>query len=633
MSSQAAQSRWSYVALLAGAWVVGVAGSGSIGQQLDRNAYDYMFRRYQPAPWTPESVILAIDEPTLGRYGGMPGIRRPLAAALVEVAAALPKAVAVDVVLADRRDPSTDMAMTAALRATPNLVLDSELIENAASWEDPLPEFRACAKALGHVHAFPDVDGVSRAIPLEKFTVPPGPPYQKLPERRWALALEAFRLSRGYPAPLESPSDLEVGPVTIPAARSGESRLMRVRFLPPSSPVPRVSMAALLDDPARARKQLTGKVVFVGVTAQSEVRDRLVTPYFEQGIPMAGVEVHANAFETLAQARFIVDSWYGWVLLFSLATAVLAGAAFLWLPGWAAYSAAVVLLVAAHVTPYVFFTRGYVFSFMTAAATAWLSVLTAAAWQTLVVRRSLRRAESERMRYQQAMHFVTHEMRTPLSAIQGSSELISRYALTEEKRKQIANLINSESKRLARMIEVFLNVEKLSAGQMELKREPISIHDLVAVCAVRTGPLADRKHIRITVEPIPEALHVTGDRELMEYACYNLLTNAVKYSPQQTEVTVSGRRDDGHVRVAVQDQGIGMDQKEVKRIFQKFYRTKKAEESGEAGTGIGLSIVQQIVEQHGGRIDVTSRPGEGSCFTLVLPAIAPAAAPTAAERH
>src|ERR1039458_10602284 len=74
---------------------------------------------------------------------------------------------------------------------------------------------------------------------------------------------------------------------------------------------------------------------------------------------------------------------------------------------------------------------------------------------------------------QQAMHFVTHEMRTPLSAIQGSSELISKYALTEEKRKQVADLINSESKRLARMVEVFLHVERLTAGQMELKREPI----------------------------------------------------------------------------------------------------------------------------------------------------------------
>ena len=106
----------------------------------------------------------------------------------------------------------------------------------------------------------------------------------------------------------------------------------------------------------------------------------------------------------------------------------------------------------------------------------------------------------------------------------------------------------------------------------------------------------------------------------MEYAYYNLLTNAVKYSPQQTEVTTAATRQNGDIRISVQDQGIGMDQKEVRKIFQKFYRTKKAEESGEAGTGIGLSIVEQIVVQHGGTIEVKSQPGEGSCFTLVLPA-------------
>jgi signal transduction histidine kinase len=242
-------------------------------------------------------------------------------------------------------------------------------------------------------------------------------------------------------------------------------------------------------------------------------------------------------------------------------------------------------------------------------------------------------------------------MRTPLSAIQGSSELISRFALTEEKRKQIALLINSESKRLARMVEIFLNVERLSAGQMELKHEAIPIADMVEICLARTQPLAERKHIGLKLESVPADLRVRGDRELMEYACYNLLTNAVKYSPQHTEVTVNAWLDvsrgspshaskpkdglpgtPGWISVAVRDQGIGMDQKEVKQIFHKFYRTRKAEESGEAGTGIGLSIVQQIVEQHGGHIDVVSQPGAGSCFTLVLPAMT--AVPTAtAERH
>jgi len=122
---------------------------------------------------------------------------------------------------------------------------------------------------------------------------------------------------------------------------------------------------------------------------------------------------------------------------------------------------------------------------------------------------------------------------------------------------------------------------------------------------------------------------VEGDRELMEYAVFNLLTNAVKYSEPDTRVTVACRVQGDRLRLSVQDQGIGMDSKELRQIFQRFYRTKRAEESGEAGTGIGLSIVDQIVRHHGGKIEVTSAPGQGSCFTVVLPACSRASqAPT-----
>ena len=108
----------------------------------------------------------------------------------------------------------------------------------------------------------------------------------------------------------------------------------------------------------------------------------------------------------------------------------------------------------------------------------------------------------------------------------------------------------------------------------------------------------------------------------MEYAFYNLLTNAVKYSPAATHVRVFRPICDGpsELRLSVHDEGIGMDSKELKNIFQKFYRTKRAEASGEVGTGIGLSIVEQIVTHHGGRIEVTSEPGKGSCFTIVMKA-------------
>jgi signal transduction histidine kinase len=410
----------------------------------------------------------------------------------------------------------------------------------------------------------------------------------------------------------------------------GDGRPMRVRFVPPETPLPVLSLKALIENEALAA-QLRGKVVFIGATSQTE-NDRLFTP-LNKDVPTNGVEINANAFETIAQGLFLTDVSAPWVLLFAMALTVAAGVSIRLLPGWQAIAAGVVIYLAALAAPYIFFTHQRVFSLVTPAFAAGSAILAAASYKHLVIRRVLRRTEMERSRYQQAMHFVTHEMRTPLSAIQGSSELISRYALTEEKRKQIAELINSESKRLARMVEIFLSVERLSAGHMELKQETISASSLVNLCVDRVRPLAERKHIGIALQPIDDGLRMTGDRELIEYACYNLLTNAVKYSPQRTEVTVSAAKDNGQIRIAVRDQGIGMDQKEVKQIFQKFYRTKKAEESGEAGTGIGLSIVQQIVEQHGGQIEVTSQPGAGSCFTLVLPAVAHAPVHTVAERH
>jgi signal transduction histidine kinase len=622
------QGTAAYVALLAAAFVIAWLGSYFFRSQLDNAAYDAMFRLYRPAPWQTQSAILAIDEATLAKYSGM-HIRKPLADALQLLATVHPSAVAIDVTLTDRGDNTADdLALQQAFCATPRLVLSSLLMDDPVRWEDPKPEFARCAAAIGHVHAEPDDnDSVTRSISLEKYVGR---------DRRWALAVEAFRLSRGGGVPLERPGgyqtgDVEVAGVAIPASRTDDGRMMRVRYVPPGVTIPKVSLERLLADPSLAGR-FANRAVFVGVTAETLVRDRLFTPY-AFGRSTTGIEINASAFETIAQKLFITDVREPWVLLFSLGLVVAAGLAFRYLPGWWAYAGGAAVLLAAVVTPYICFTHREVFSLATPLTSATLGNLTAAMYYHLVVRRKWRLEQSTRERYQQAMHFVTHEMRTPLSAIQGSSELISKYALTEEKRKQVADLINSESKRLARMVEVFLHVERLTAGQMELKHESIPVQQLVDVCVTRVRPVAERKRIAVTVSPIAGQLQLSGDRELMEYACYNLLTNAVKYSPQRTEVTVTAGSEQGHVRIAVQDQGIGMDSKEVKQIFHKFYRTKKAEESGEAGTGIGLSIVQQIVEQHGGQIEVASHPGEGSCFTLVLPAAILAPAPSPAERH
>jgi signal transduction histidine kinase len=602
-----------YVSILACSFAAAMV-AGWLGTQIDNYAYDWMFRRYDPGPWKPESVLLAMDEASLKETGPGPRLRRSIAEALKLLASASPKVVAIDVILADAGDPVDNALLEAALSGVPNIVLPCDLVvvDRDHAWEYPLEGFARRAAALGHVHGDPGpLDGVSRLVPLE---------ITAAGRRHWAMALEAFRLSRGVRQIIESPDDLQVGSTIIPARRS-ESRAMRIRYLPPaedgSFPMPRISFAQLKADPGLA-SQFRDRVVFLGITAQSAFRDRLMTPY-SYGSYMAGVEIHANIFETLARGRFLQTAPNLLVLGICLLVSAAGVSIFAFRSGWQAYGLAGALLVAAHLVPYFLFTRDIVFPYFAPVSSAWLSVVGAASFQFVTVRRRLRAAEAERTRYQQAMHFVTHEMRTPLTAIQGSSELMSRYSMSEEKRRQIADLINSESKRLARMIETFLNVERLSAGEMELKQEVFTIQEIVSACVTRSRPLADRKQIRISAEP-GAGLELVGDRELMEYAIYNLLTNAIKYSPADTEVSVGTRREGEHVRLSVQDQGIGMDQQELRSIFQKFYRTRKAVASGEAGTGIGLSIVEQIVTHHGGRIEVTSQPGKGSCFTLVLPA-------------
>src|SRR5260370_40246004 len=133
------------------------------------------------------------------------------------------------------------------------------------------------------------------------------------------------------------------------------------------------------------------------------------------------------------------------------------------------------------------------------------------------------------------MRFVTHEMRTPLTAIQGSSELMSRYAMTEDKRKQVAQLIHSESKRMGRMIEMFLNVERLSSGEVELKKETFPVRAVMAGCVEGAAPVAERKEVRIIMGDLGGGV-LTGDRAVRQYHFYNLLTNAIKVSPARQEV-------------------------------------------------------------------------------------------------
>ena len=529
MSGSSLKRNLAYVSVLAGCFVAGTL-AGWLGSRIDKYAYDTLTRMSPQATGQSQSpaqsIVVAIDEETLGAQGGPRSIRPILTTALEQLAAVHPKTVALDVILSDKGDDLEDARLEAALHDTRNLILPCELVavEKGDKWEDPLPRFASAAIALGHVHPEQgEADGVSRELSLEE-TGRGGTgdvrSDARSDVRRWALALEAFRIFRGEPI-TESPDDVEVGGTIIPAARSNNGRAMLVRYLPYG--IPMVSALNIRKNAA----MLQGKAVFLGVTALSAARDRLVNPY-GQNVP--GVAVHAHAFETMARGQFLQPASDLTSLCVSLLYAAAAGDAFALLAGWMSYAAAIALLLIAHALPVILFRQGIVFPYFGPVAVAWLSCASAATFQVFFVRRQLGRSESEKSRYQQAIHWAAHEMRTPLTAIQGSSEIMTNYSLPEAKQKQLSEMINSESKRLARLIQTFLDVERLADGQMELKRESFPAAAIMETCIARVAPLAERKRITISLDTPVEGTLV-GDRELMEYAFYNLLTNAVKYSP------------------------------------------------------------------------------------------------------
>ena len=265
----------------------------ALGRQFDNYAYDFLFRLEPPAPWTPDSIILAIDEETLTKYGSFTGMRTALSQGLEAIEGKHPTAIAVDLILPD--PSASDGPLEATFNNTPKLILSCDLLRNG-TWEDPIERFRRHAVAVGEVHADLDRDAVSRDLPLEKVagSVESGS------DRRWALALATFAAVKGVGI-TESPDDLLVGTTRIPSSAAG-GRVLRIRYRPESAGgIPRISVAELDRHPELASR-FAGKVVFAGVTAQT-VTDRWMTPY-SNGVAMPGVEIHANTYETLARQMF-----------------------------------------------------------------------------------------------------------------------------------------------------------------------------------------------------------------------------------------------------------------------------------------------------------------------------------------
>lgn len=214
---------------------------------------------------------------------------------------------------------------------------------------------------------------------------------------------------------------------------------------------------------------------------------------------------------------------------------------------------------------------------------------------------------------------VSHEMRTPLTAIQGMTELLANYEMDPERRKEISQAINGEVKRLTGMITEYLDITRLESGATVLRRTPSKVEALLRRTQLLLEPVAAQRGIRLVLALQPDLPAAFIDVDLMGRAVENLVSNAIKYSPVGTEVAIGAAREQEGIAITVTDHGYGIPEPDLARVFEKFYRVPRVEDADVPGTGLGLAFVREIAELHGGSIGATSRVNHGSTFTLRIP--------------
>ena len=216
---------------------------------------------------------------------------------------------------------------------------------------------------------------------------------------------------------------------------------------------------------------------------------------------------------------------------------------------------------------------------------------------------------------------MSHELRTPLTSINGFAELLTNDDTIPAQAREFVTIIANESQRMSRMINTFLSVTQLQrSDKQEVLKIPLRLDEVVRDTIASLQPVAKKKRIRLVEQPAHRIPPVAADKSLIMQVVKNLVHNAIKYSPERTTVTVSTALEAETVRVCVEDRGYGIPAESKERVWEKFYRVvREGQEKDEESTGLGLSFVREVVEQHGGQVALDSEEGRGSRFSFTLP--------------
>ena len=233
---------------------------------------------------------------------------------------------------------------------------------------------------------------------------------------------------------------------------------------------------------------------------------------------------------------------------------------------------------------------------------------------------SAQRAKNAAQRQVDFVSSVSHEFRTPLAVIYSAGENLADGVAKEDIQvSQYGSLIKGEGRKLSGMVEQILDFAGANSGRKKYSFGEISVSAVVENALAECRPLIDEKSIAVETK-IPDSLPlINGDKNALSQAVQNLIVNSVKYSNGNAWLRVSAANGDGNVKISVEDRGIGISKSDLRQIFQPFFRSKSVVDAQIHGNGLGLSLVKQTVEAHGGRVFASSEPGKGSKFTIELP--------------
>jgi two-component system sensor histidine kinase BaeS len=214
---------------------------------------------------------------------------------------------------------------------------------------------------------------------------------------------------------------------------------------------------------------------------------------------------------------------------------------------------------------------------------------------------------------------VSHELRTPLSYVKGYSQALDEGMLkTEQDQKKYVKVIREEADRLSRLVDDLFDLTQMDEGRLRLSKTPVNLDEIIRKMVHTTDPQALAKNITLQnhSNPLPS---IQGDYDRLSQVIFNLLNNAILHTPQGGKIVISAGVDHHHVKLVVQDTGSGIPEKDLPYVWERFYRVDKSRARGLGGTGLGLAIVKQIIEGHGGSVNIESQEGVGTRVTVKLP--------------